>query len=65
MNVIFLSRPRGRRRGSAHSERGWFWLVCACPEWRAIEIPEEEFILYYMRICDFVAEGLRTGSEPG
>ena len=45
----------------AHSERGWFWLVCASPEGRAIEIPEERLILYYMRICDVVAEGLRNG----
>ena len=56
-NIFYL----GPEAVGAHSERGWFWLVCASPEGRAIEIPEERLILYYMRICDVVAEGLRNG----
>ena len=46
MNVIFYLGPEAV---DAHSERGWFWLVCASPGGRAIEIPEERLILYYVR----------------
>ena len=43
------------------SEVGSGLHACASPGGRAIEIPEERLILYYMRACDDVAEGLRNG----
>ena len=49
INIIFYLGPEAV---DAHSERGWFWLVCAFPEEaRYRNTRGEAYIILYEGVC--------------